>query len=106
MMKKHVLKQLRKIDIFGYPITLKFRGKDTFRTAVGGIFTLAIVLGLLSYFIIMLKQMVTNEYSQVYNSVKKIGNIAIDKTINFNLTTSNFDIALNFDYVGTVPDVE
>lgn len=41
--------KLRRIDIFGLRVSLTYKGKDTYRTRVGGCFTLLLALFVLLY---------------------------------------------------------
>lgn len=42
---------LKSIDIYGTPITLTYKGQGTFKTFVGGIFTLITLVIVMSYFL-------------------------------------------------------
>ena len=42
---------LKKIDLFGKPITFTFENRDSFNSNIGGIFTIILVMGLLGLFV-------------------------------------------------------
>ena len=42
---------VRKFDIFGTPVSLKYKGDETFRTRIGGCITISIMLSLIALFL-------------------------------------------------------
>jgi hypothetical protein len=51
------------MDLFGQPITLRYKDSNKFKTALGGCMTFVVSVLLMSYFSILVKQMVKNEKS-------------------------------------------
>lgn len=65
------LDYLRKIDTFGHPITLTYKGEPTFKSPLGGFFTLAVYAIVISYFLTLLKGVITRENFTVTNTIKR-----------------------------------
>ncbi len=59
------------MDLFGQPITLRYKDSNRFRTALGGFLTFVVSMLLMSYFFVLVKQMVKNEKSQIVNSLQR-----------------------------------
>ena len=45
----YALTKLKQADYFGTPISLNFKGEKTFKTSIGGAFSVIIFIGLLAY---------------------------------------------------------
>eukprot|EP00347_Sterkiella_histriomuscorum_P023350 403334981 len=91
---------LRKMDVFGHPITFTYKHNDSFKSSIGGVFTLLFRIGILVYFLIEISS-VFQKKSTIQNSTY-IRNLSVDKT-QTNLDPSNFDIAVSmFMYNETV----
>ena len=90
------------MDLFGQPITLRYKDSNKFRTALGGFLTFVVSMVLMSYFFVLVKQMVKNEKSQIVNSLQRQGDIAFNHDEKIILTKENFDIAISLTYIGAL----
>jgi hypothetical protein len=52
---------LKKVDIYGEPISLKYNNAKTYKTAFGGFITVTFILGMLAYFIVLLMKIIHKE---------------------------------------------
>ena len=55
--------QIKSRDRFATPISLNYKGESTFKTGIGGLFSLLLLWGLLIYSALLLKQMINRENS-------------------------------------------
>ena len=68
--KRGKLKQkFRLIDIFGVPVSLVHEGDTMFRTEVGSVFTLIMILVLLTYFIVNFKTVIMQDSNLNYSEL-------------------------------------
>jgi len=67
--------------------------------------TFVVSVLLMSYFFILVKQMVKNERSQIVNSLQRQGDIAFNLDEKIILTKENFDIAISVGYIGELSEV-
>ena len=102
-MKNKVLRwinsKIKDTDRFSIPICLNYKGKNSYRTTFGGVWSIVIALNLLIYSIILFIQM-TNREGSIINTVTKRNNLIYDST-KYNLKDYNFVIgvySLNRDY--------
>ena len=49
---------IKKFDNYGKAITLNFKGEDTFKTNVGGLLSLALMIGTFAYAIIKFVELI------------------------------------------------
>ena len=94
------------MDLFGQPLTLRYKDSYKFKTALGGLSTFIVGLGILTYFFILLKQMIKHEKTHIVNSLQRNGDLAFDYDHNITLTKDNFDIAISLDYIGALDDID
>ena len=83
-----VKNKIKGTDRFAVPVSLNFKGDSSFKTGIGGIVSVVIILGLLGYSIILLKGMINRENSNI-NSITKIENLIYDPT-KYNLNDYSF----------------
>ncbi|CDW87416.1 UNKNOWN [Stylonychia lemnae] len=81
-------KQLRKVDLFGYPISMTYKNELTYKSSFGGIMTILSVIGILF----------------ALREIKYVRNLYIDKSI-YEFTTNEFDYAVQLSYQGLDPNV-
>lgn len=58
----------RKIDRFGYPISLTYKNEVTFKSSFGGVMTFLAVVSLLVYFFLMLQTAINHQKYNLINS--------------------------------------
>jgi hypothetical protein len=87
------------LDSFGYPVALKYKKETEYRSVLGGCITFIILIGLVSFFGILLHKCLNNQSFEVVSSLKKM-NQTRDRDRKLILNKDNFDIALSFNYVG------
>eukprot|EP00347_Sterkiella_histriomuscorum_P004038 403361982 len=80
------------MDAFGHPINFTYKHNDSFKSQIGGVFTLLFRMGIMVYFLLEISS-VFQKKSTIQN-LTYIKNLSIDKTETI-LDSSNFDIALN-----------
>ena len=68
--------------------------------------TFVVTILLMSYFIVLVKQMVKNEKSQIVNSLQRQGDIAFNLDEKIILTKENFDIAISVTHIGGVSQLD
>ncbi len=51
---RRLSKFIKGLDSLGYKISIKFKGRDTFKSVFGGIMTIMARLALLAYFLVQL----------------------------------------------------
>ena len=106
MSQNCLLHRLRSLDLFGQPITLRYKDSNKFKTALGGLSTCIVGIGIFTYFFILLKQIIKHEKTHIVNSLQRNGDIAFDYDHNITLTKENFDIAISLDYIGALDDID
>jgi len=72
---------LQKFDKYGKAITLNFKGDDTFKTNVGGLLSLTLMMGTFAfaiYRLVILIQLTshTDTFNEIYNNLTDIGEIS------------------------------
>ena len=83
------------MDIYGHPINLTYKEHDTYRSFVGGVFTIISRLIVCIYLILELKSVV--EKKSTITSTAKIINTATDNT-HYTLDQNMFDFAVRINY--------
>lgn len=90
---KKKIKHLRSYDLFGYPISLSFRKKTSYKTVCGGFLSLLIIIFFISLCIYSIFRLFNKEYMEtskyLMNLGKKIGSLE--------LNTNNFMLGVKFD---------
>src|SRR5687768_15343496 len=86
-----ILALLRGIDMYGHPITLTYKNQATYKTALGGVFTIISRCLLLSYFLYQVVNIINHE-STITTTTHK-NNITMDPT-KYAFNSSNFDFAV------------
>ena len=56
-----VKESIKEKDVYGQPISLNFKGSETFNTLPGGILSIFMSVLLVAYFVLRLKQMVQRD---------------------------------------------
>jgi hypothetical protein len=59
-LKHRLIGKIREADMFGHPISLKYKKSIFFQSSFGGIISLIVIIGLLTYFMNMFLQTVTH----------------------------------------------
>lgn len=91
---------IKNIDVFALDVNFKYSRKHKFKTALGGMVTLAATIGILAFLLVMIRQILRKEKSQIVNSMQKRGDLSFNEDTLINLTRNNFDIALSIMYIG------
>jgi hypothetical protein len=86
---------IRNLDIFGQPISLKYKNRTESTSILGGLLSLCFVAGISLYFALLIVQRKNGGSPIVSSNVKKT-NLADDPTRSLTLTIDNFDIAIGF----------
>ena len=71
--------KVKKTDRFGVPILLNYKGENSYKTTIGGIWSIIINAILAAYSIVLLMQMINRDGS-VINSTIKVKNLMYDST--------------------------
>ncbi|CDW88841.1 UNKNOWN [Stylonychia lemnae] len=95
-MKSCLLNCIKQQDMYGRPITLTYQKSQTFKSVIGGIFTLITRLSILVFFLLELAN-VLRKQSTIKNS-NYIRDLANDLT-EYQFDQSNFDIAVSLSYM-------
>ena len=77
--KQRIANGVKRIDIFGHPITLNYNKQPQYRSMIGGITTILVISGLSIYFAVLLQQTLTLQSYQVLSDMSK-RNVAIDNS--------------------------
>ena len=65
---KKIRKFAKKIDIYAKPIQLTYKGKEKYRSTLGGAFSLIILMFLASIFLYKLQLMIFRKNTQIKNN--------------------------------------
>ena len=87
---------MRSLDIYGHPINLTYKEHDTYKSVLGGAFTIISRLIVFIYLILELKSV--SDKKSTITTTAKIINTATD-TIQYTLDQSMFDFAVNINYL-------
>lgn len=96
------MQYLRRIDNFGHPITLTYKGDSTFKSPLGGFFTLAVYAIVLSFFFTLLKAVIIRDNFTVTNTYTKRD--IQDTSSILDLSIDNFEIALSARWINPLPN--
>lgn len=102
-MKKSFHKFVRSFDQFGHPLTLKYKGRQTYKSFLGGLVTIIVVSFILVYFFVMIKESVRFEKFTVITSLQK-QNLAKGEN-ELILNKDIFDIAYKAFYIGSDQEI-
>lgn len=94
-----ISERLMELDAFGYPVSLKYKKHQEFRSPIGGAVTLTIFFGLAVFFGILLTRIITNETVKVESYLEKINQVR-DTNRHLVLTRDNFDFGMYVGYLG------
>lgn len=87
---------MRSFDSYGHPINLTYNGDSTFKSTVGGFFTILARIAIFGYLVSELLNVIDKK------SIVKVSEIirdtALDKTL-YNFTQDNFDMAVRLNYM-------
>ena len=83
-----IKEKVKGTDRFALPISLNFKGESSFKTITGGTVSVVILMVLLGYSILLLKEMINRE-SSIVNSITKIDNLIYNPN-KYNLNDFNF----------------
>jgi hypothetical protein len=86
-----LIEYLKKIDIYGEPVSLTFHKRHKYKTAFGGVLSFISVLGILSFFFFLLTRIINKDKRTVFKTVYRV---AHDDTQSLLFNLDNFDIAL------------
>ena len=75
---------LKKFDNYGKAITLNFKGEDTFKTNVGGLLSLVLMIVTFVFAVMRFKALIyltehTDKFNEIYNNLEEIGEITGEK---------------------------
>ena len=79
-------------DRFALPISLNFKGESSFKTIIGGTVSVVIIMVLLWYSALLLKEMINRENS-IVSSITKIENLIYNSN-KYNLNDYNFILGI------------
>ena len=92
-----LFRMVRRVDSYGHPINLTYRGETTYKSYFGGVVTIITRIAILAFLISeLINVMHVKNTVQVSESRR---NVALDKTI-YNFTEKEFDLALRLNYYG------
>ena len=98
--KVHVVKKwIRKLDMYGRPVTMTYKGKDKFRSILGGFTSMLILACILSFFLYKLRDLILRDQT----SIKKNTLVSISNTYSPPSSLSEKNITIAFmlsDYFG------
>ena len=86
---------VRSIDSYGHPVNIMYKKNATFKSRIGGVFTILARMAILIYFCFSLADVI-NKKTTVTNS-SYIRNTAVDTT-EYHYDLNNFDIAVSLRY--------
>lgn len=92
---KSLRKFLRGKDQFGVPLSFTHNNDKSFKTVLGGVVTIASVVGLLVYFALLVNSALNKQRSTLVNS-EYFRNLVFDGT-NVELNEDSFDFAVRLD---------
>ena len=100
MICKRITKAIRNVDIYGKPVQLSYKGKEKYKTSLGGFFSILILLLLLSIFLYKLQLMILRKNTQIKkNSLIYVSN---EYSPPENLSAKNITFAFKLkNYWGT-----
>jgi len=81
---------LKSLDQFGHAINLTYEGATTFKTKVGGFFTILSGIGVLAFFIIQLMKVIEKQSDVI--TLFNFRQVAVER-LEMPLDTNKFDIA-------------
>ena len=87
-------KWLRRFDIFGKKINLTTKGAETFRTTLGGVFSILFIIGLAAYGIVSFQRVWLKEVKSV--QTQTVYKDPADPTSTLDLQNSNFKFGFGF----------
>ncbi len=88
---------LRSQDSLGYPVSLTYKGENTYRSSLGGFLTLIGKLLILIYFCFQIKAVILQEKKKVTANIEKVD--LLHSPIIY-LNDSNFKVAIKLEYSG------
>lgn len=91
---KRLRSQLQKIDTFGAPVTVNYRGKDTFPTSFGGILTLLMAVYMTYYTTICIVKVLSFKDSKISSYMIKDDRDDMEDPMN--LQENGFDLVFGF----------
>lgn len=59
--RDRIVRTFKQLDMFGHPITLKYKNEAQYKSTIGGVITLIVLMGLLTYCGILLRQMFSKQ---------------------------------------------
>ena len=92
---KFIATSLRNSDIYGHPINLTYNDSPTYKTILGGIWTLITRCGIFAYFVVQILGVI-NHQSAIRTSQQLI-DTTLDPTV-YTIEQSKFDFAINLQY--------
>ena len=54
-------KKFRSLDIFGYPISLRYQNNETYKSILGASLTVLVFIGITAYFFLMIVDMINRD---------------------------------------------
>ncbi len=91
---------VKKVDRFGYPISMTFNNEQTYKSVFGGTMTLLSTISIIAYLAVNVHTAVTRaEYKST--RAHRIRNVYLENTV-IPIDQSNFDYAVQLSYKGPV----
>lgn len=87
---------VRSLDSYGHPINLTYNGDSTYKSTIGGLFTIFARIAILGYFVSELLNVVDKKSTVTVSEI--IRDTALDKTL-YNFTSNEFDMAVRLNYL-------
>ena len=87
--------RVRKLDIFGHPVSLRYNKNPTYKSKIGGVFTIMVVAGLIGFFTLLLYDSFSYQSFSVTSYLEKF-DIVTTGNYSFTLNRNNFDISMGF----------
>ena len=96
MKKQHTAKSkigslIQKCDLYGHPINLTYNGEETFKSILGGVFSILYSLAVLAWLVASIAGAINHDGSITTSSYFR--DTTLDNAT-YSLNKSNFDIAL------------
>ena len=96
---RFIKKGLKKIDVFGYPISLNYKRQgDTFQTIYGGGCTIITISLLFAYFVMLLTRMIYHQQDMITSNEESLDLNTLGK-VHLNNTRLKFFSYMFKDYV-------
>ena len=96
--KSNFWSRFKRLDIFGHPISLRYKNQHTYKSVVGASVTVVVFIGILTYFGILLIDLINKKNFTITTTLSK-GMLDESESKVF-LTRDNFDMGIYVYYNG------